>query len=270
MLAVVQFKPRRGARNANLTALTALTAKALEAGAKLVVLPEMAATGYRFPNPEAIRPMAEPPRGPTWRAFSPLAKAHKAWIVVGFVEDFEGRLFNAAMVIGPEGRLDLVYRKRLLYMDDHTWANPGDLPYPAFQTPWGTATVGICMDINDPRFLTHVRRTRPQLVAFPTNWIEEGIDVHAYWANQLRGWNGTLVAADRWGEEDRVYFAGRSAIMKAGQVLVEAPPEGDGWWGWDPAAVVAPAPEKPAADAADGEKPAVEAEKADPETPSEG
>lgn len=231
MLAVCQFKPRRGARNANLAALTRLATTALEGGARLLVLPEMAATGYRFPNPEAIRPMAETPRGPTYRAFAPLARQFGAFIVVGFVEDFEGRLFNAAIVINPEGRLEALYRKRLLYIDDHTWANPGDLPYPLFRTPWGQATVGICMDINDPRFVTHLRRARPDLLCFPTNWVDEGTDPRAYWAQQLRGWNGTLLAADRWGEEDGVGFCGLSAVIRNGEVLAGGPPEGDGWWG---------------------------------------
>lgn len=234
MLAVLQFKPRRGARNANIEALTKLCTSALEAGAKMVVFPEMAATGYRFPNPEAIRPLAEQPRGPTFRAFSPLAKKYGAWLVVGFVEDFEGRLFNAALVINPDGKLEAHYRKRLLYIDDHTWANPGDLPYPSFQTPWGSATVCICMDINDPRFITHVRRSRPALIAFPTNWVDEGSDIHRYWATQLRGWDGIFLAADRWGEEDGVGFCGRSAILKGGKVMVEGPAEGDGFWCWAP------------------------------------
>jgi predicted amidohydrolase len=250
MFAVVQFRPRRGARNANLASLSALTSKALEGGAKLVVLPEMAGTGYRFPNPEVIRPMAEMPRGPTFRTFAPLAKAHKAHVVVGFVEDFEGRLFNSALVISPDGKIEALYRKRLLYIDDHTWASPGDLPYPVFQTPFGTATVGICMDINDPRFLTHLKRSRPDIVCFPTNWVDEGTDPRRYWAGQVRGWPGTLIAADRWGEEDGVGFCGRSSVMRNGEILVEGPAEGDGWWGVKAEAVVrTPAPaavEKPA------------------------
>lgn len=247
MLAVVQFKPRRGARNANLASLLKLATLALEGGAKLLVLPEMCATGYRFPNPEAIRPMAEPPRGPTFRAFAPLAKQYKAHLVIGFVEDHEGRLFNAALVINPEGKIEALYRKRLLYIDDHTWANPGDLPYPTFQTPYGTATVGICMDINDPRFLTHIRRSRPNLLCFPTNWVDEGTDPRPYWAGQLRGWSGTLIAADRWGDEDGVYFAGRSAVMRGNDVLVTGPDEGDGWWGVD-VPTVAAAPKDPPKD----------------------
>ena len=230
MLAVVQFRPRRGARNANLERLSALTKQALIAGAKLVVLPEMAGTGYRFPNPEVIRPMSELPRGATFRVFSPLAKEYGAWIVIGFVEDSEGKLFNAAIAINPEGKLEVHYRKRLLYIDDHTWANPGDLPYPTFDTPWGKTTLGICMDINDPRFLTHIRKTKPDVLCFPTNWVDEAADVHRYWMQQLRGWNGIVVAADRWGDEDGVFFAGRSAIFKAGKTLVEGPAEGDGFW----------------------------------------
>ncbi len=243
MIAVVQYKPRRGARNSNLPGLAALTAEALQAGAKVVVLPEMASTGYRFPNPEVIRPMSEPPRGPTFRTFSPLARQYKAVIVVGFVEDCEGRLFNSALVISADGRIEAVYRKRLLYIDDHTWASPGDLPYPLFQTAYGTATVGICMDINDPRFITHIRRTRPDLLCFPTNWVDEGTDPRPYWVNQLRGWSGTLVAANRWGEEDEVGFCGQSAVVRHGETLVSGPPEGDGWWaapGVAPVVVAAP------------------------------
>lgn len=234
MIAVLQFKPHRGARTTNLQRLMPMVEGALKSGAKLLVLPEMAATGYRFPNPEMVRPMAENPRGATFKLLSPLAKEHGAWIVMGFVEDQEGRLFNSAMVVNPEGKLEAVHRKRMLYIDDHMWANAGDTPYPVFRTPWGTATVGICMDMNDPRFLTHVRRVRADLLCFPANWIEEGEDPRPYWAGQLRGWNGTLLAANRWGQEDDVAFCGRSTIMRSATILAEAPPEGDGWWGWTP------------------------------------
>ena len=212
MIAVCQFRPRRGARNANLTALTKLATQALEGGARVLVLPEMCATGYRFPNPEAIRPMAEQPRGPTFRTFAPLAKQYRAHIVVGFVEDHEGRLFNAALVINPDGRIEALYRKRLLYIDDHTWANPGDLPYPTFQTPYGSATVGICMDINDPRFLTHLRRARPDLLCrlssvTPAHW--EGTSVVTKLTTPLRCRAGTAFAAV--GCKERASSAGGTA-----------------------------------------------------------
>ena len=164
MFAIVQFNPVRGERAKNLDALAALVAGALRAGAKIVVLPEMAAAGYRFPDARAVRPLAESPEGPTFRAFAPLAREFRAHLVVGFAELGNDRLFNSAIAIGPDGRLAAHYRKRLLYTDDLTWASPGDLPYPLFPTPCGSATLGICMDINGPHFCNEARRTRPDLI----------------------------------------------------------------------------------------------------------
>ncbi|MBI3270433.1 MAG: hypothetical protein HYZ53_15595 [Planctomycetes bacterium] len=229
-LGVVQFNPRRGEPERNLRALAHLASQALAAGVRLLVLPEMASTGYRFPGRLALRPFAEPPSGPTFRTFAPLAARYRALLVVGFVEADGARLFNSAHVLGPSGEAVALYRKRLLYVDDTTWADLGDLPYPLFATPFGRATVGICMDINGDEFVEHVHRVRPDLVCFPTNWVDSGTDVHAYWAERLAGWDGVLVAADRWGEEDGVRFAGRSACLRRGVPLVQAPAEGDGWW----------------------------------------
>ena len=230
MLAVVQYNPTRGERAYNLDALSALTSSAARAGAKVIVLPEMAATGYRFANADAVRPLAEPPDGPTFSALSPLAKEYRAHIVGGFAEDSAGTLFNAAIAIGPGGTIVAHYRKRVLYDDDLTWATPGDLPHPIFHTPYGTATLGICMDINGPHFCSFARRMKPALICFPTNWIDQQLDyIHQYWAWRLRGWEGWLIASNRWGEEDGVGFWGRSAILKAGQVMAAAPAVGDGW-----------------------------------------
>jgi predicted amidohydrolase len=242
---VVQFNPKRGGpseRDANLTRLAALAEGALREGAKLVVLPEMAASGYRFPDAGAVRPLAErAAEGPTASVFGPLAAAFSARIVVGFPEDAgDGRLFNSALVLGPDGRVSHVYRKRLLYTDDHTWAAPGDTPYPVFPTgfpaPFDEAAVGICMDLNDDRFTAWLGRRRPGVLCFPTNWIDQGLEIHGYWAWRLRGWAGLLLAADRWGSEDGVGFWGRSAILDMGRrpgdrptLAASAPAEGDGW-----------------------------------------
>jgi len=232
MIAVVQFRPRRGARNANLEKLGALTRQALEAGAKMVVLPEMAATGYRFPNPEVVRPMSEIPRGPTWRVFGPLAKEFGAWVVIGFVEDNEGKLYNAAIVINPEGKIEATYRKRLLYIDDHTWANPGDLPYPVWTTPWGVTTLGICMDINDPRFLTHMRKTKPDLLCSPPT----GSTRAATSTVTGRSNSGAGTACSRWPTAGATRTAcssrGDRQCSRLERFLPRPPPRAtaSGWW----------------------------------------
>lgn len=235
MLAVLQFRPDRGERAANLARLVVLVRAACEAGARFVVLPEMAATGYRFPGPDAVRPLAEPALGPTFEALSPLAREHGAHLVCGFVEHDGARLFNAAIVIGPDGEPIGVYRKRYLYVDDTTWAAPGNKPFTVFETPQGRAIVGICMDINGHQLPLATLTSQASVVCLPTNWVDEGrLDIHDYWADRMPFFDGTFLGADRWGTEDGVRFWGRSAILHAGRVVAAAPARGDGWLAWSP------------------------------------
>ncbi len=237
MLAVVQFGPNRGERTQNLRRLAELTSAACAAGARLVVLPEMAASGYRFPSADAIRPLCEPAHGETLATLAPIARDFGAFLVAGFAERApDERLFNSALVVSPAGELLATYRKRLLFDDDETWATPGDTPFPRFHTPYGTALVAICMDINGWELPRAARLAPPDVICFPTNWVDEGrTDIHDYWNWRMPTFDGIFLAADRTGAEDGVGFYGRSAILVAGRPVVSAPATGDGWLLYDPA-----------------------------------
>lgn len=226
-LAAIQYRPPKSRPARARADLVRLAGAAVDAGAGLVVLPELATTGYVWPSAAAIRPFAEPADGPTFQSLRQVA-LRGAWIVCGFVEvDAEGALFNAAMVIRPDGSLALCYRKVLLFTLDTTWARPGDRRA-LVRTEAGEVAPAICMDLNDPRLQTWLAMTQPDVLAFCTSWVEEGYDVHAYWRQQLRAWRGWMVAADRWGEESGVRFAGRSAVIApGGRVVATAEQEGD-------------------------------------------
>ena len=91
-----------------------------------------------------------------------------------------------------------------------------------------SVSTGICMDLNDNQFALHLLTARPDIVAFPTNWVDEGHDILPYWRWRMMGWRGWFVAADRWGEEKGTRFYGRSAILAPGGVPVAmAGPSGD-------------------------------------------
>ena len=127
-VAAVQFKATKGAVEASRSALVGLT-DAAATDAELVVLPEMAVTGYLFKDAAAVRAVAEAPSGPTFQALAPIAKARGCHVVCGFAEAARDRLFNSALVIDPSGALAGVYRKTLLYEADLPWATPGDSGY---------------------------------------------------------------------------------------------------------------------------------------------
>lgn len=215
-VAAIQFKPEKGKWEASADRLASLVNRAADAGAWLIVCPELALTGYVFANSRAARKVAEAPQGRTLARLAPLCRERGVCVVIGYVEACGKSLFNSALVIGPDGELIYNYRKRLLYELDEQWADPGELPYPLIHTPIGTVMVGICMDLNDWYFHAVLRHAQPDVIAFPTNWIHQGRDIRYYWRRRLRGVNGMLVAANTYGEEDGVTFLGRSAIMDRG------------------------------------------------------
>jgi len=227
-VAAVQFKANKGDKVRSLARLAHL-AEAAAAGSDLVVLPEMAATGYLFPSREAIAPVTEvAASGETFAALAPVARTHGAWLVAGFAERDRGRYFNSALVIDPAGELRFVYRKTLLYEADLPWCEPGDSGYELFETAAGSFTVGICMDLNDLRFTDWCAERRPRAIAFPTNWLDDGERVWRYWTLRLAGAPGVaLVAANTYGEEGDVAFRGESAVLDRGTILVAGPHRGD-------------------------------------------
>ena len=125
-VAAVQYKAIKGDHEASLAGLVALAEQGAEE-TDLLVLPEMAITGYAFESVESARRVAEAPEGPTFEALSKIARRHRCWIVSGFPEDAGEHLYNSAHVINPHGELVFVYRKTLLYEADLPWASPGDL-----------------------------------------------------------------------------------------------------------------------------------------------
>lgn len=222
----VQFRPTLRDPAASIARLEPLVREGAR-DADLVVLPELATTGYVFDSPEDIAPFAERPRGRTFDLLSPIAREAGCWAVAGFIEQADGALFNSALVVDPSGDLAFTYRKTLLYEADETWATSGDSGYAVFPTRAGTFAVGICMDLNDDLFTSWLRRKRPDAIAFPTNWLDEGSDVRPYWRWRLAGCASALVAANSYGPERSIAFCGRSTVLRAGLVLAEAPREGD-------------------------------------------
>jgi len=232
-VAAVQFKARKGDWAASLDAALPLIRDAA-ASSDLLVLPEMALTGYLYDCYDAAQLVAEDARGRTYEALAPVAVEAGCWIVAGFPERDGDRLFNSALVIAPDGTLAFTYRKTLLYVADERWATPGDSGYRVFATRAGTFAVGICMDLNDDAFLDWCEAAAPRAIAFPTNWIDEGLDIWRYWAGRAAPTGAAIIAADTWGAEGDTYFWGRSAIIDSPAakgdpciLLAAAEPEGD-------------------------------------------
>ena len=226
-VAAVQYRPPKGDPPAARAALAALVDEAGRQGAGLIVCPEMATSGYVWSSPDEVGPHCEAARGPTLAALGPVAARHGAMVVCGFPErGDDGLLYNSALVIGPDGSLMCCYRKTTLYDADLPWARPGDRTH-LVRAPFGLVMPAICMDLNHDRVPSTLHARRVDLLAFCTNWVDEGEDVWPYWRLRLWGWRGVFIAANTWGEDRGTRFSGRSVVMVDGVALASAEREGD-------------------------------------------
>ena len=94
-LAFYQFAPELGAVEKNRERL----ATALHGlDADLIVLPELATTGYLFTSREELFRQAEPVPGPTTDLLQRCAAASGAHIVLGIAERVDGRCYNLSLI----------------------------------------------------------------------------------------------------------------------------------------------------------------------------
>jgi predicted amidohydrolase len=214
--------------------LERLVAEGVQQGAQLLVLPEMAWTGYLWPDPPSVRPWAEPAgTGPGQDRMAAWARRWKVTLVYGFPEADGPRLYNSQGCVGPDGRPRPVYRKTHLFEADPWWAEPGDTGYLQWDSPWGPVGSAICMDLNYPDLVDFHAANGTALLAFSTNWLDQDADILPYWEDRLagvggRGFRGVALFANRGGEEFGIRYRGQSAIFREGRVVASLPGKADG------------------------------------------
>ena len=136
-VATVQFEPIIGDRAGNLAAIERLAKAAKTQGAEIVVLPELADSGYTFRDGEEVAALAGPvPGGPSAETLRRLAEEFGLYIVSGIAEQDGDRFYNSALLCGPEGYIGK-YRKLHLWNNENRLFRKGDLGLPIFDLPFG-------------------------------------------------------------------------------------------------------------------------------------
>lgn len=116
-IAVIQYDPQVGLEHCvgNLGRGLALARRAVCEGANLIVLPELANTGYTFHTRAEAYAHAETLRdGPSLNAWADFASEHKVFLAAGFAERDGLKLYDSAVLFGPQGLLGH-YRKAHLW-----------------------------------------------------------------------------------------------------------------------------------------------------------
>lgn len=219
-VACIQMEPRFGETATNVVHSLDLIEKAADAGAQLLVLPELANTGYVFETRAEALALAEPvPGGPTTDAWVEVAARRNLHIVAGITEREGNALYNSAVVIGPQGYIG-TYRKMHLWGAENLFFEPGNNGFPVFHTAIGRIGVAICYDGWFPETYRLQALQGADIVCVPTNWVpipgqQEGREAMATVLSMAAAHSNSMyiACADRIGTERGQPFEGQSVIV---------------------------------------------------------
>ncbi|KAJ2987627.1 hypothetical protein NUW58_g4398 [Xylaria curta] len=248
----LQFAPQVGDIDNNLNRADAVLNRVNPDNLDLLVLPELAFTGYNFKSLQEISPFLEP-KGSGISALWARTVALKlnCVVTVGYPEKVDIKpkwptspeYYNSVIVVNRDGETIANYRKSFLYYTDETWALEGPEGfYGDFIPGLGTTSMGICMDINPYKFEApwhafefafHCLEVEANLVILTMAWLtredaslfsrmpnEPDMDTITYWISRLepmiRSGNQEeiiVIFCNRTGVENEAVFAGTSAVI---------------------------------------------------------
>ena len=199
--------------------MPAAVTEAARLGADVVVLPELATSGYVFADVAEARAAAESVDGATVGHLAQLSSRHDLMVISGWCERGGGdRPFNSAVVV-DRGELIGNYRKTHLWDREKLIFDVGQERPPVLDTRLGRISVCICYDLEFPEVVRDVSLRGAQLIAAPSNWPalvpappgERAVEVSKALASAAT--NRVVIAvSDRCGVERGVPWTGGSVI----------------------------------------------------------
>jgi len=163
-LATIHYKPAGRSPRENCEEFVPLLAEAARQKADLAVLGEtVTSAGVKRKAFE----LAEAIPGPTTRFFGDLARTNNLHIVLSLYERDGHLVYNAAVLIGADGRLIGKYRKTCLPPGEaESGVAPGS-DYPVFDTAFGKVGLMVCYDGFFPEVARELSNRGAEIIAWP-------------------------------------------------------------------------------------------------------
>ena len=217
--AIIQFAPILGDVETNILHI----AKLLEnvADADLVVLPELASTGYNFSDREMALRLAEKPSNSRYvDLLTSQAAKNGLYIITGFNEQAGDKIYNSSLLIGASGPVG-VYRKMHLFMHEKKYFTPGDGKLCVYDTGFCKLGMQICFDYLFPEPWRILAQKDAEVICHPSNLLTQ---------NAVKALPGIalmnkvyILTANRIGTEGDLTFNGGSMIINpSGDFLQKA------------------------------------------------
>ena len=254
-------------RGETLAAIAELAHAAADDGASLILFSETALTGFvATGDPAHDLPLGEPLPGPATDRLAAVARERRVWLGFGLYErerarpgypggadecaagysstaaDNADRLYDAAVLLGPDGAVRLHYRRIT-----PQWHWPTDDPaiyrqgtgLPAVATPFGTCAFLLCGDLFSDGLVERVRALRADLllVPFARRFDSEVADAADWerrerydYARRAREAGAAALMVSYLADSPALggCFGGALAVARDGMVLASLPPGREG------------------------------------------
>ncbi|MFI2033616.1 carbon-nitrogen family hydrolase [Streptomyces bottropensis] len=197
-----------------------------QAGADLVVLPELWTTGaFAF---ESFTTAAEPLEGPTYEAMAKAASDAGVWLHAGSIpeRDPDGPLYNTSLVFSPSGDLAAAYRKihRFGFDKGEAVLMGAGSELVTLRLPDMTIGIATCYDLRFPELFRGLVDAGAEMFVLSAGWPERR---RSHWTllAQARAVENQayVLACGTAGTHAGVPQAGHSIVVDPwGEVLAEA------------------------------------------------
>lgn len=221
IVSAIQFQPTLLDVKANIVKAQMLTHEAAIKGARIIVLPELALSGFTLRNSREAFDACQDRHGYQTEAFTPIAQRFNCHVVLGYVELCDGKLYNSAVTIGPNGVV-ANSQKHNLYGNDNIWATPSEIMPSVAMTPQGRLGVLICRDISN-NYRESYKFYQPEhkfyhkgsvdVVALLTNWGNGYSYPDSSWVELAESLNTNVIVSNRVGKERDLVYKGGSVII---------------------------------------------------------
>jgi predicted amidohydrolase len=179
----------------------------------LIVFPELAVSGYECGL--NFTRLADRVTGHVVSYLAGKAAEFSVYLVFGLPikEKVESILYNAAVVIGPDGELLGDYRKLHLRGEERLAFRPG-YRMPIFETEFGPLGVMVGWDLAFPEVARSLTLDGAELLVACAAWEKASMDEwHAYTVARACENAVFLAAANRVGDEPSYSFGGESVLV---------------------------------------------------------
>lgn len=208
----LQFTPEFGRPDKNLNFVYDTLKNSSEAD--LIVLPELAFSGYNFNSRAELETLAEDIRdSKIIKSLIRLCALNDFFLVTGFAEKHDGRLYNSAVLIAPDG-VRHVYRKIHLFYNEKNIFDPGNIRLQVQQVKNVKIGIMICWDWIFPETTRVLALKGADLICHPSNLVLDFCQ-RTMIGRSIEN-SVFTITANRTGTEDRaqgkLIFTGKSQV----------------------------------------------------------